>query len=150
MSDTLHEIPRQNALVTRGKPFQKGNPGRPKGSRHKSSLLAEKLMEGNVEGITNVVVEKALAGNLEAAALVLSRIVPVRKGRPVQFPMPDLDAAGVSAAFSAIVQAVASGRVTCEEGIAIGGLLDMKRKAIETGELADLVKKLAAKAGIEQ
>jgi hypothetical protein len=149
MSDTINEIPRQNALVTRGKPFQKGNPGRPKGSRHKSTLLAEKLMEGNVEGITNVVVAKALDGNLEAAALVLSRIVPVRKGRPVQFPMPDLDAAGVSGAFASVIQGVASGRLTTEEGIAIGGLLDMQRKAIETGELAEIVGKLAAKAGIE-
>jgi hypothetical protein len=149
MSDTFHEIPRQNVLTTRGKPFQKGNPGRPKGSSHKSTLLAERLMEGNVEGITNVVIAKALDGNLEAAALVLSRIVPVRKGRQVSFPMPDLDADGVSAAFGAVIQAVASGRLTTEEGIAIGGLLDMQRKAIETGELADMVRKLAAKAGIE-
>jgi hypothetical protein len=45
------------------------------------TVLAEKLMEKDVESITNVVIAKALEGNLDAAKIVLERIVPVRKGR---------------------------------------------------------------------
>jgi hypothetical protein len=142
LTDETIEIPRNKALTTRGKPFPKGNPGRPKGSRHRVTMLAERLMEKDIEGITNVVVEKALAGNLEAAALVLSRIVPVRKGRPVTFAMPNMNAVGVSEAFSAVIAAVAAGRLTCEEGKAVADLLDMQRKAIETGDLADRIEKL--------
>jgi hypothetical protein len=113
-------------------------------------LLAEKLMEKDVEGIVNVVIARALDGNLEAAKIVLERLVPVRRGRPTPFTMPAMDAAGVAEAFAALVANVASGRLTVEEGQAVANLLDMQRKAIETSELADLVKKLAAKAGIEQ
>jgi hypothetical protein len=137
LTDETIEIPRNKALTTRGKPFQKGNPGRPKGSRHRVTMLAERLMEKDIEGITNVVVAQALEGSLEAAALILARIVPVRKGRPVTFAMPNMNAVGVSEAFSAVIAAVAAGRLTCEEGKAVADLLDMQRKAIETGELAE-------------
>jgi hypothetical protein len=61
--------------------FRKGNPGRRPGARHRVTVLAEKLMEKDVESITNVVIAKALEGNLDAAKIVLERIVPVRKGR---------------------------------------------------------------------
>jgi hypothetical protein len=145
LTDQATEIPRNKALTTRGRPFPKGNPGRPKGSRHRLTVLAEKLMADNVEGVTNVVVEKALAGNLEAAALILARIVPVRKGRPVTFAMPNMNAVGVSEAFSSVIAAVAAGRLTCEEGKAVADLLDMQRKAIETGDLADRIEKLEAR-----
>jgi hypothetical protein len=106
-------------------------------------------MEKDVEGITNVVIAKALDGNLEAAKVVLDRIVPVRRGRPTPFTMPAMDAAGVAQAFAAVIENVASGRLTCEEGQAVANLLDMQRKAIETGNIAEVVKKLAEKAGIE-
>jgi hypothetical protein len=36
---------RNNAAKTRGRPFEPGNPGRPKGARHKATLLAERLMQ---------------------------------------------------------------------------------------------------------
>jgi hypothetical protein len=48
-----------------------------------------------------------------------------------------------------VIENVASGRLTCEEGQAVANLLDMLRKAIETGNIAETVKKLAEKAGIE-
>ena len=35
-----------NAPKTRGRPFQKGNPGRPLGARHKATLAAEALLDG--------------------------------------------------------------------------------------------------------
>jgi hypothetical protein len=63
--------------------------------------------------------------------------------------MPAMDAAGVAEAFASLVANVASGRLTVEEGQAVASLLDMQRKAIETGNIAEVVKKLAEKAGIE-
>ena len=38
--------PRNNALTTRGKPFQPGNPGKPKGARHKTTLALDTLLDG--------------------------------------------------------------------------------------------------------
>jgi hypothetical protein len=34
----------KNARKTRGKPFQRGNPGRPKGARNKRTILVEQIM----------------------------------------------------------------------------------------------------------
>src|ERR1700720_2311095 len=37
---------RKNVMKTRGRPFQKGNPGRPKGARDTATLAVERLLEG--------------------------------------------------------------------------------------------------------
>ena len=127
---------RNNALTTRGKPFQPGNPGRPKGARHHSTMLAEKLMADDVEGIVAAVVKAAKDGDMQAARIVLDRLTPVRRGRPVQFDLPaETDAAGVAAAFDAVLQAVAGGELTPEEGAFVTTLLEARRKAIATVEL---------------
>jgi hypothetical protein len=43
----------------------------------------------------------------------------------------------MSAAFEALVRATSAGELTCEEAIAVGGLLELQRKALETVELAE-------------
>src|ERR1700693_659671 len=62
----------------RGKPFTpgaSGNPdGRPKGSRNKSTLALEALLDGQAEALTQKAVELALAGDITALRLCLDRI----------------------------------------------------------------------------
>jgi hypothetical protein len=49
----------------RGRPFepgQSGNPaGKPKGTRHQLTMLAEQLLEGEAEELTRKAIERALA-----------------------------------------------------------------------------------------
>jgi hypothetical protein len=77
----------------RGSPFQKGqsgNPrGKPKGARNTTTVMAEKLMQNDAKDIVRAVLEAAKGGDMTAARLVLERISPVRKGRPVQLNLPD-------------------------------------------------------------
>ncbi len=47
--------PRNNGPTTRGRPFAQGNPGRPKGARHRTTLLAEKLMQSDAKAIVEAV-----------------------------------------------------------------------------------------------
>jgi hypothetical protein len=46
---------RNNVRKTRvrgiGRPFAKGNPGRPKGARHKATVAAEALLDGEAEAL---------------------------------------------------------------------------------------------------
>ena len=49
---TADETSRKNAPNTRGRPFQKGNAGRPRGSRNKATLAAEQLLDGETEALT--------------------------------------------------------------------------------------------------
>jgi hypothetical protein len=67
---------------------------------------------------------------------VLDRVVPVRKGRAVHLKLPAIETtAGVSEAQSATVAAMAEGEITYYEAVTIAGMLESKRKAIETTEL---------------
>src|SRR5262245_39615187 len=50
----------------RGRPFERGNSGnprgRPKGARNRTTLAVEALLDGEAEGITRKAIEKALDG----------------------------------------------------------------------------------------
>src|SRR5215217_9497488 len=85
-----------NASKTRGRPFAKGNSGRPKGARHKSTILAEQLLASDVDGLVRSVVKAAKRGNMVAAKIVLDRLAPPRRSRPIQFDLPPIaDTAGL-------------------------------------------------------
>jgi hypothetical protein len=73
---------------------------------------------------------------MRAVELVLSRIWPVRKGRPVSLDLPAIKtAADVVAAVGLVADAVGAGTITPDEGQAISAVLETKRRAIETVEL---------------
>jgi len=133
--DTAPEQPQKS-----GKPFPKGtsgNPsGRPAGSRNATTLAVERLLEGEAVAITRACIEKAKAGDSIALRLVMERVVPLRRGRPVQFDLPTIDnASDLALALGGILRATASGALTPEEAATIAGILETKRRVIETSEL---------------
>src|SRR5262247_2805958 len=73
----------------RGK-FRPGNPGRPKGARHKTTLAIEALLEGQAEKLTEKAIRMALGGDVTAMRLCLDRLAPPPKDRPIQIAMPSL------------------------------------------------------------
>ena len=135
----------------RGAPFRKGqsgNPsGKPPGTRNKTTMLAEKLMQDDAKDIVKVVLEAAKRGDMTAARLILERIAPVRKGRPVYFDLPPIsNAEDVAAAMEALTTAMASGEVTPDEAATVASVLEMRRKTLEIDELVLRVKALEEKA----
>ena len=123
-------------MKTRGRPFQPGNPGKPKGARHKTTVIAEKLMEQDAEAVSRRVIDAAKDGDMTAARLVLERICPVRKGRSVRLELPAIETAGdLSIALSAILGAMGQGEITPEEAAVVASVVEAKRKAIEIVEL---------------
>ncbi len=132
-----------------GRQFPKGvsgNPkGRPKGSRHQALLALDALGESNAQDILRTVIESARGGDLRACEILLSRLWPARKGRPINLPIPDLKSTGdLLTALQKIVAAVAAGILTTEEGNSIAELLDTHRKMIETAELEQRIAALEA------
>jgi len=123
----------------RGKPFkpgQSGNPnGRPQGSRHKATIAAQALLDGEGEALTRKAVEMALGGDTTAMRLCLERLVPPRKDA-LKIELPKVEtSADLSKASGAILEAVAKGEITPSEGQAVSGLVEARRKALETMEL---------------
>jgi hypothetical protein len=80
----------------RGKPFAKGNPGRPKGTRCKATMLAEKLLSSDIREVCEVVSQAAKSGDLDACKLILDRIFPVPKSRRITFPMREIHSVAMS------------------------------------------------------
>ena len=115
-------------------PGTSGNPaGRPKGTRNKLTVAIEELLEGEAEAITRVAIDKAKAGDPIALRLVLERVLPVRRGRPVHFEFTPLERAqDVSALLGDILKAVAPGELTPDEAATVATIAEAKRKAIET------------------
>jgi hypothetical protein len=132
----MSETPRSGRVVPRGRPFVKGNPGRPKGARHKATMAAQMLLDGQAKALTQKAIDQALAGDTVALRLCLERLVPPRRDRIIRFALPALTNAGdAAAAMAAIAAAVASGEVTTGEAAELSGLVTAFAKALETSEL---------------
>lgn len=134
----------------RGRPFAKGtsgNPsGKPKGARHRSTLAAEALLEGEAEALTRKAVELALAGDTVALRLCLDRLVPPRRDRPVLFELPPLaTAADAPKALATITAAVASGDLTPAEAGDLSALVERFVRAVEAAELEVRISELERK-----
>jgi hypothetical protein len=121
-----------------------GNPsGKPKGARARVTQLAEKLLDDDRDAIVRAVIAAAKGGDPTAMRLCVERLVPPRKGRPVVFDLPAIEtAADVANALGAIAGAMAAGELTPDEAGAVAGVLEAKRRAIETVEHEERLRKL--------
>lgn len=118
--------------------FEKGKPpgpGRPRGLRNKTSQLFDTIAGEGTERVIRTVQEKAEKGDMYAAALVLARTWPRRRGHPVELDLPSVaDTGGLVAAQAAVIAAMARGEVSPEEAASIASVLEQQRRAIETND----------------
>jgi hypothetical protein len=116
--------------------------GRPRGSRHKATLAAEALLDGEAAALTRKAIERALEGDGTALRLCLERIIPPRRDRPLRLALPALTSASdATAALAAITAAVAEGEITPGEGADLNAVVGGFIKAVE---LSDIEVRLAA------
>jgi hypothetical protein len=98
-------------------------------------------MEEGAEAIARKVVDMAKEGDISAARLVIERLVPVAKERPIFLALPATGSAeGVAQAQAAILQAVAAGDLLPGEAATLAGIVEARRKAVETQALEARVK----------
>ena len=133
--------PKQSNRWQRG---QSGNPsGRPKGARHAALMALDAIGDDAAGEVMQSVVDAAKGGDMRAADILLRRLWPERKGRPLAVDLPPIGGAGdLPAAVGAVVEAVAAGDLTAEEGQAIAAMLEGQRRAIETADLAARIEAL--------
>ena len=116
--------------------FTGGNPGRPRGARHKATQAVLALLDGEAEALSRKAVTIALGGDTTALRLCLERIAPPRRDAPVQFDLPRMETARDAAtAAGAVLEAVALGDLTPTEGAHIMALVETYRRTLETTEL---------------
>ena len=126
---------------------ESGNPtGKHAGVRNKATVMVQSIMERGATEITEAVVGLAKDGDLSAARLVLERLLPPAKERPIALTLPDTGSAeGIAQAQADILQAVAAGDLLPGEGTALAGIVEARRKAVETHELEQRISALEGK-----
>jgi hypothetical protein len=140
--------PCKYATKTRGKPFQAGNPGRPKGARHKTTLAVEALLEGEAEALTRKAIEKAKEGDTTALRLCLDRIAPPRKDRTIEFGLPEVTTPeDVLKAAGALLVGAATGQLSPSEAAELSKLLDGYRSALTA---VDIEARIARLEGLQK
>ncbi|MEX3314012.1 DUF5681 domain-containing protein [Sulfitobacter sp. PS-8MA] len=125
--------------------FAPGNPGKPKGSRHRATQAIEAMLEGQREALTQAAIDKALEGDVTALRLCLDRIAPARKDAPVSFALPEIETAEDAAtAARAILKAIADGDVTPLEAATVMAVVEQFRRTLETTEIERRITALEA------
>lgn len=132
MPENTGEI-QENGRFKKGK---SGNPhGKPKGSRHKASLLAEKLFENDIEIVCSQIVQQAKEGNLMAAKIILDRILPARKDRLININLPLVkNSDDAIEALRLICHAVGNGEITPLEGESLSKMIEIQIKGLELND----------------
>jgi hypothetical protein len=130
---------------------QSGNPaGRPKGSRHAALLALDQIGAEAGKDIMAAVVAAAKGGDMRACDILLRRLWPERKGRPVRMHLPAIIAPrDIVAALGAVADAVAAGELSPEEGAAVAGILEAQRRAVETVEMEARIAALEQSRGAQ-
>lgn len=142
MAEPREDTPRKNATKTRGKPFEPGNSGRPKGARNRTTLLVEQMIEGEAEALTETAIRLAKNGDASLMRALLDRLAPPRKERPVTVDLPRLASpADAPAIAAALLERAASGELTPSEAAGLASLLESYRRQ---SELADFEARLKA------
>jgi hypothetical protein len=121
-----------------------GNPaGKPKGARHRATMAVQELLEGEAEALTRKCVDLAMAGDTTALRLCMERLAPAVKSRAVNLRLPPIKTvADILEAQAATIGAMAIGDITPDEAATIAGVLDAKRKALETADLEQRISRL--------
>jgi hypothetical protein len=130
------------ARKVRGRPFQPGNPGRPPGSKNKTTRIAEQLAEAQAEQLVQKVLEQALAGDVSSQRLLLDRIWPPRKAQPINVTMPPINSSQDALdAIASIFTALGEGRLTPDEITALSSVVG---RSIQVIELKDIERRIVA------
>jgi hypothetical protein len=126
----------------RGRPFKQGNPGRPPGSKNKITQVLEQFAEGQAEQLLRIVIEQALAGDVTCQRMMLDRVYPPPKGRPINVRIPPINGPqDALSSIAAIFSAIREGQLTPDE---IGALSMVVGRFIQIIELQDHERRIAA------
>ena len=139
----------QKQQKQRRRPFEKGrsgNPaGRPRGSRNRSTLAAQLLLQGEAEAVTRKAVELALGGDPTALRLCLDRLIAPHRERLVPLALPPMrKPADLASSMEAIAAAVAQGVLAPAEAAELAKVVGTFANSIEMRDFDARLRELEA------
>lgn len=134
--------------MARGKPFEPGNKigrGRPRGSRNRSTLLAQELLNSYSDRLIRKCILMAMNGDPTAMRLCMDRILPPRRELPVKIgKLPTRTAEELFKASETLTQKVTAGELTPGQGQAFAELLARRGEVIVTHDIDQRVRAIEA------
>jgi hypothetical protein len=123
--------------------FQPGQSGNPAGRTRGTGKVAKLRALIDVEAILRALQTQALAGDTLAAKTLLQHSLPALKpiDAPIKLPIGNY----LAASGHTVVAAIASGKVTPDQGQAVMASLASQARLIETTELIERIEALEAK-----
>jgi hypothetical protein len=130
----------------RGKPFARGNPGRPPGAKNHRTRVTERLSIEQENALHALGYQLAMEGELQMLKYFLNRTLP--KDRCIRIDLTpyqiDLSPGGIlpteaADVIAATLQAVCSGEITPAEGAHVAAVANQYTHALD---IADIVKRL--------
>ena len=135
----------------RGRPFTPGNPGRPPGSKNKTTRMLEQLIEGQAEQFVEKLKELALAGDVACLRIIIDRLIPLQKSQPINVGIPPInDSQDVLSVISSVWDAIRDGELTPEEATALCMLIDRSIRAVEVHDLSKRLDELESRIELER
>jgi hypothetical protein len=123
--------------------FARGNRGKPKGTRHRTTQAVEALLDGEAQALTRKAVELALEGDTTALRLCLERIAPPRREAAVAVDIPVIETAGdLPKAIASLLAAAGRGDLTPGEAGRLAALVGEAGKALETRDIEERLRRL--------
>ena len=129
----------------RGRPFKPGNPGRPVGSKNKITHLLEQLVEGEGQKLAQKMLEVAMDGNPRCLEFFMGRLMPPRRGRVLEQPLPKISGVNdIAPAMAAITTQLNNGELTTEEASELIDFMERFARVILATGLVERVEKIEA------
>jgi hypothetical protein len=127
-----------------------GNPaGRPPGSRNKTTLAIEALLEGEGESIARKLIELAKKGDLQAVRICLDRTAPPRKERCLELATrPVKSPQDLPLTHQEILIEVAEGRMTPGEGETLSNIVSNHLLTLDAMSQPERLEKLEAAVSV--
>jgi hypothetical protein len=119
--------------------------GRAKGSKNKRPALLSMLPPDALQTLYTAIFNAASAGDMAAARLLLDRLDPAPKGRPIELPEVPLPIDGLPAAQVAarkVVEAMVAGELSPAEAAETIGVITQQITTVEARDWGKMLEEL--------
>jgi len=121
---------------------QSGNPnGKPKGTQHKATQLAQQLFKGEAENIIRKIIELALDGDMAALKICIDRICPPLKAQSQSIHIDYVKNQDLTNTAKQILEQVTQGNIPPDIGMQ---LINSIITITKTKEIEDIHKRIEA------
>jgi hypothetical protein len=120
-----------------GKPICERSAGRRLRLRRRPSASA---VENHAESLGQKVMELAMAGDVPCLRMMLDRVCPIRKGRPLNVHMPPIKSSqDLFVAIAAVWTAIGNGHLTADDAANLAVVVDHSIRAIELHAITERI-----------